>query len=228
MRNIYLAIAGRLANEGPFALATIIDSGGSTPQVPGASALFSRRGLVLGTVGGGALEAEAERRARAALGGGRSVLFRFGLRGEGLEGEEPVCGGEAVILIDASPVSHRDAFLANAGFAAFPPPGRSGDTRPAGVRRARPGSGAAGRRRATEKHRPGTRLSLPGRGYRTVLRENRPVVLRPAAGAPVDGGFDFLEPLAPLPRLLIAGAGHIGQAVSRLAGPTRLRGDGDR
>ena len=52
----------------------------------------------------------------------------------------------------------------------------------------------------------------------TVLPGNRPVVSLSTAGATVDDGFDFLEPLAPLPRLLIAGAGHIGQAVSRLAG----------
>ena len=204
MRNIYLAIAGRLANEGPFALATIIDTGGSTPQVPGASALFSRRGLVMGTLGGGALEAEAERRARAALGGGRSVLFRFGLRGAGLEDDEPVCGGEAVILIDASPASHLDVFLAMRN---------SLRSRRRGVLvtsvRPDPSGEAEIRRRWAEAD------DAPA----TALREDSPVVSRPTAGATVDDGFDFLEPLAPLPRLLIAGAGHIGQAVSRLAGP---------
>ena len=204
MTNIYLAIAGRLAKEGPFALATIIDTGGSTPQVPGASALFSGRGLVMGTLGGGALEAEAERRARAALGDGRSVLFRFGLRGIGLEEDEPVCGGEAVILIDSSPGSHLDAFLAMRD---------SLRSRRRGVLttrvRPRPAGEAELRRRWAEAD-----------GAAAADRpENSPVVSLSKAGATVDDGFDFLEPLAPLPRLLIAGAGHIGQALSRLAGP---------
>ena len=204
MKNIYLAVAGRLEKDGPFALATIIDAGGSTPQVPGASALFSERGLVMGTLGGGPLEAEAERRARTALGSGRSVLFRFDLRGSGLEENEPVCGGEAVILVDASPASHLAAFLGmrdslgsrrRGVLATFVRMGPSGE---AEVRR---------------------RWSEEADGAATTPRENRPVASRPTAEAAAADGFDFLEPLAPLPRLLIAGAGHVGQAVSRLGGP---------
>jgi len=217
VKSIYPAIAGRLDKEGPFALATLIETGGSTPQVPGASALFSERGLILGTLGGGLLEAEAERRARAALATGRSALFRFGLRGDGLEDEEPVCGGEAVILVDASPVSHLGAFLELQD---------SLRSRRSGVllTRVRPGpSGEVEVRRSWVEEGggavPDTGLSCRVEDLETARSENRPVVSRPAAGTPADGGFDFLEPLDPLPRLLIAGAGHIGQALSRLAGP---------
>ena len=219
MKSIYSAIAGRLAQEGPFALATIIETGGSTPQVPGASALFSERGLVRGTLGGGLLEAEAERRARAALASGRSALFRFDLRGEGLEDEEPVCGGEASILVDASPASHLDAFLAML---------ESLRSRRRGVMATRVRPGPSGevevRRRWVEEGAgadPAREWGSPLRveAVDKALSENRPLVLREAAGAPGQGGFDLIEPLAPLPRLVIAGAGHIGQAVSRLAGP---------
>jgi len=216
VKSIYPAIAGRLDTEGPFALATLVETGGSAPQTPGASALFSGRGLILGTLGGGALEAEAERRARAALGTGVSVFFRYELRGETLEEEEPVCGGEAAILVDASPVSHLDAFLGMRD---------SLRSRRRGVLatrvRLRPSGEAKIRRRWVEEGVPVPEGDLPGRAgdIENALTGNRPVVLPVAEGDPGSGGFDFLEPLAPLPRLLIAGGGHIGQALSRLAAP---------
>ncbi len=210
MKSIYPALAGRLGKEGPFALATIIETGGSTPQVPGASALFSERGLVRGTLGGGSLEAEAERRAVAAVRSGRSVFFRFDLRGDLLEGEEPVCGGEAAILVDASPVSHLDVFL---GMRESLRSGRRGLLMT--CVRFGPAGEAEIRRLWAEE---GDDRCRP-KDMETALKENRPMI-SPAPGATRGhDGFDFLEPVSPLPRLLIAGAGHIGQAVSRLAGP---------
>ena len=47
----------------PLDLATIIETRRSTPQVPGASAIFSSEGLLKGTLGGGLLEAEAQKEA---------------------------------------------------------------------------------------------------------------------------------------------------------------------
>ena len=218
--NIYQAFAGRPERDGPLALAAIIETGGSTPQVPGAAALFSERGLVAGTLGGGPLEAEAERRARSALANGRSVVFGFGLRGEALEGDEPVCGGEAVILIDALPAVHRETFLAMRD---------SLRSRKRGLlaTRVRPGgdAGEVAVHRSWIEEGAGTTAAVPWDGpplktpdLAAALRDGLPILSRPdddSGGA----GFDFLEPLAPLPRLLIAGAGHIGQALCRLAVP---------
>ena len=48
-------------------LATIVETEGSTPQVVGASAVFSKAGLVTGTVGGGLLEARVGSVAEDAL-----------------------------------------------------------------------------------------------------------------------------------------------------------------
>src|SRR5216684_1797154 len=47
----------------PFALATVVHTSGSTPQKAGASAIFLPDGRVLGTLGGGCMEAESRRRA---------------------------------------------------------------------------------------------------------------------------------------------------------------------
>src|SRR3954451_11313480 len=52
-----------LGQEQPFALATVVHTSGSTPQKAGARALILPDGRVLGTLGGGCMEAESRRRA---------------------------------------------------------------------------------------------------------------------------------------------------------------------
>lgn len=59
---------GRLSEAGtPFCLASIVDGGGSIPQIVGASALFGMDGLAYGTVGGGRLEEMCRATARELL-----------------------------------------------------------------------------------------------------------------------------------------------------------------
>ncbi|MDH4270946.1 MAG: hypothetical protein OEW18_03105, partial [Candidatus Aminicenantes bacterium] len=66
-RQIYRQIVLRLERKERMALGTIVAAEGATPQVPGASALFSERGLLLGTLGGGLLEADAQQKALPCL-----------------------------------------------------------------------------------------------------------------------------------------------------------------
>src|SRR5436305_3175676 len=56
-------IVTRLDAKQPFALATVVHTSGSTPQKAGARAIFLPDGRVLGTLGGGCMEAESRRRA---------------------------------------------------------------------------------------------------------------------------------------------------------------------
>ncbi len=99
-KNLYTLL--RFLQTGETAVyATIVETEGSSPQVPGASALFSEDGLAAGTVGGGILEARVEDLAKEAMKEKRSMLVSFDLGGE-LEGDA-VCGGRVRILIDARP-----------------------------------------------------------------------------------------------------------------------------
>lgn len=216
MKSTYPELARRLEKGEPLALATIIETGGSTPQVPGASALFGAAGLVLGTLGGGILEGEAQRRAESCLKNGRSHFFRFELRGNNLGEEEPLCGGEASILIDGSPGTYLEAFRALR---------ESLGSRRRGVLVTRVSAGPSGeaalRRLWVEEGAGPEKLpafELP-RGVEDIqraARENKPAVVWTAKSGAGRDEFCFLEPLALLPRLLIAGAGHIGRALARL------------
>ncbi len=60
MKNIYSELLENLGRGKRMALATSVAAQGSVPQVVGASALFSSKGLVRGPLGGGLLEAAAE------------------------------------------------------------------------------------------------------------------------------------------------------------------------
>ena len=190
-------------------LATVVESGGSTPQGAGASALFSEDGLVCGTVGGGIGEARVEALARRALRTGASALrsFDFGKTPE--EAGEAICGGRLRILIDARPERHVAAFVEMSAAV---------QKRKAGLLAARIGrTGDPGRVTVRRFWIP---LGSPASAFAPLrpFSEDLDAVAR--SGAP--GSFSrgagrlYVEPHLPPPRLLIAGAGHVGRAAAHL------------
>jgi xanthine/CO dehydrogenase XdhC/CoxF family maturation factor len=67
MNQFYEQLPGVLAEGRPFAMGIITGIKGSSPQKQGAKALFFADGRIVGTMGGGCLEAEIQDRARRAL-----------------------------------------------------------------------------------------------------------------------------------------------------------------
>ena len=61
MKNIYLQIPDHKNNDSLLVLATVTRTVGSTPQKPGSSALFGKKGLIAGTVGGGIVEGKVQK-----------------------------------------------------------------------------------------------------------------------------------------------------------------------
>lgn len=80
----------------PCALATVIESKGSTPRRSGASMLVRRDGHTAGTVGGSRQEAEIERAALAAIGDGQPRLYRADFT----PAQGFMCGGAARVFIE--------------------------------------------------------------------------------------------------------------------------------
>lgn len=79
------------------ALATIVECRGSSPQKQGAKMLVRDDGTILGTLGGGCIEAEAVQHAKMAMqdGSPRTVPFELTERDGGL-----VCGGSLLVYIE--------------------------------------------------------------------------------------------------------------------------------
>jgi xanthine dehydrogenase accessory factor len=81
-------------------MATIFHSSGSAPRSAGAKMIICSDGSILGTVGGGRLEAETIELAKKVLNTRRSLIQAFDLTGTDAAGIGMICGGEGEILVD--------------------------------------------------------------------------------------------------------------------------------
>lgn len=109
--DIFPEIITVLKNQERAALATIIASSGSTPLPVGASMLVKQNGnTLLGTVGGGSLEADVAQEALKCFAGNQdSVIKEFALN-ESLSGEGMICGGSVEVLIEKMGEEHLSLF----------------------------------------------------------------------------------------------------------------------
>jgi len=92
-------LAGALTATQPFALGIISRTRGSSPQKSGAKALFLADGRIMGTLGGGCLEAEIQDRARRALRTGEPARFDLVLDHDFGWDDGLICGGSVSGLI---------------------------------------------------------------------------------------------------------------------------------
>lgn len=202
-----------------MALATIIETKGSTPQIQGASAIFSEGGLICGTLGGGILEACAEKNALEVLKKRISFLYEHSL--EDLISQEggAICGGIVTILIDASPGKHEDVFRNLKKSLLARKPGILATLIENPSRKDFSLSRCWIREENSLDDLKTPPLSFFRKEIKQAFREKEVNLIKADKKMP-DGfrreGFLFLEPLSPLPQLVIAGAGHIGQAVAKL------------
>jgi len=205
------SLAAERGAERGLVLATIVETEGSTPQVVGSSAIFSSAGLVMGTVGGGLLEARVGSIAGQALVDRKTRLISVRLDADPSDREGAICGGAARVLIDPGVGRDRTVFAKALE----------------GIRKRRPGymitkirlSPDEGDVVSTERvwlavDEP-WHLHVDGYASEALAFDDRE-----APGSPRlykgENGLTFVEPVKPLPRLVIAGAGHVGKAVARL------------
>jgi xanthine dehydrogenase accessory factor len=198
----------------PFAVALILEAEGSTPRRGGARALIDGSGAIAGTIGGGLLEAEAQRRAVEVCRSGKPEIVEVALRGADPKETEPLCGGSVRVLLDPTAPASRAAYRAALEALRRRERGALVTTvrrRPAGIERGGGKEGSEGRdvlSVSTEwlpsERLPAESLSVEGLSTESPLRESLPTER-------------LVEPILPDPRLLIVGGGHIGQALSRQA-----------
>lgn len=103
-QNIYEQLAATAAANRPFALALIAGTKGSSPQRTGAKAIFYPDGKIVGTLGGGCLEAEVQSRALKSLKTGLPSDFEMVLDHDFGWDDGLICGGSVsgVILPHAA------------------------------------------------------------------------------------------------------------------------------
>ena len=217
MKNIYLQIADD-ALKIQMVLATVTRAEGSTPQKPGSSAIFSERGLLSGTIGGGVVEGRVQSASQEALKSGRSTHLTYDLFNDISNKEEAICGGKITVLLDAKPSNSISAFRQLKESIEQRIPGvlitmvTESDSSPLLINRFWMSSEVILDipKEFLEKISPVTE-ELIKKGKHSDFREMKLSL----PGAETESLF-FLEPVFPAEKLIIAGAGHIGRSLAHI------------
>jgi len=100
MLDIYQEISKITAEGGEAALVTVVSAQGSTPREAGAKMLLRADGSIVGSIGGGSVEAQLIKKATEVIKRGQPQRHHFSLVPK--EGEEPgmICGGEMEVFIE--------------------------------------------------------------------------------------------------------------------------------
>jgi xanthine dehydrogenase accessory factor len=214
MDRLYHEIVELSAAGAPFTLATVVHASGSTPQKAGARALFLADGQVLGTLGGGCMEAESRRRGLELIREGEPLLYDLHLDDDFGWDDGLICGGTAQIFlqpmrrVEPAPFAEALALLESGGRGVLATL-VGGTPEAAGATLLVRDDGAASGS-VPEAVRP----ALVAAALQ-ILAEEREEPRRLAL--PDGAGTAYLEPILPRPTLLIAGAGHVGAALAQFA-----------
>ncbi|NPV75472.1 MAG: XdhC family protein [Anaerolineae bacterium] len=100
MKEILESMVGLLRQGESFVLATIFSSSGSAPRTAGAHMIVRSGGDILGTIGGGMLEAQVQQAAPHLFERKKSLVKHFNLTGKDASVLEMICGGQVEVLVE--------------------------------------------------------------------------------------------------------------------------------
>src|SRR5215470_13587918 len=100
MQEVFEAALRAEQSGEPAALVTVIATEGSTPQKAGAKMVVYADGRIVGTIGGGCVEAEMTWRARQAIETRRPQLASCDLTADQAGEDGLVCGGRMQVFIE--------------------------------------------------------------------------------------------------------------------------------
>jgi len=211
MREIIRRLDAALAAGLERIVCQVVETKGSTPQKAGAIMVVDPDGGQLGTLGGGCVENEVKMRAIRRIGRDGADLHAFVLDHDYAWADGLICGGKMTILVKSARGPEALAYFrayqavlgAGLGFteAIVVDPGRLGEA-------------DLGARVLFDARGVPAAAWHAGDAARRIAPAVRPLVDRPRPG--VKGGVALL-PTLPRIRLVIVGAGHVGQAVADLA-----------
>jgi xanthine dehydrogenase accessory factor len=211
MRELVRQVIPLLEQDRPLVLCQVVETRGSTPQKAGAIMVVDPDGGQVGTLGGGCVENEVKQKSLRHLGGSGASLYSFVLDHDYAWADGLICGGKMVIV--SQPFGGPEPL---AYFRALD-------------RAIEQGEGFTETIVVNPEHTAGTALGdrflFDGGGrplaHWTAAPSCEPPIasIRPLDERPkprVDKGIASL-PSLPRVRLVIVGAGHVGQAVALLA-----------
>lgn len=219
MKSIYKYITSPGRRSRHFVVATVLSASGSTPGKPGNAAVFSKKGLESGTIGGGIVEESVSKLIAGQGTHAVSCIYTFNLDEGSGNTENAICGGRVEILTDATLCRNKELIdrlrklIENhipfiIASVIFP---RTGTNVP--IER------YILTREKCDEIPARFRQSIEEEVHRLLKDNGRSLFsLMPARRLPYaeEEVMIMLEAVFPSPHLVIAGAGHIGKAVCRL------------
>jgi xanthine dehydrogenase accessory factor len=211
MRDLIRHLIEALEQDRELIVCQVVETRGSTPQKAGSMMIIDPDGLQAGTLGGGCVENEVKQKAIQQIGGVSAAVHSFVLDHDYAWADGLICGGKMVIL--TQPLRGTVSLDYFRTLDRLIEDGR-GFTEAIVVDGQQEGGLATGTRFLVDGAGQ-TRSSWPAATAPDVLAAR----IMPPAGRPkpsVHGGIAFL-PHWPRTRLIVVGAGHVGQAVASLA-----------
>ena len=191
-----------------FAVALVLKAEGSTPRKAGVRAIIDQTGKIYGTLGGGLIEAETQRRAVEACRSKQPIVFDMDLYGANRAADAPICGGLMRILVDPTAAKDRASY---AGMA------EALRKRQRGVMLTTIRTAAQTEACSQWFPEEAIQSDAPFPGAEKIsscLTRETPELFTVNIRNPEVLTEVFVEPVIPKPLLIIAGGGHIGQALA--------------
>lgn len=204
---------GLLEKGESFVLATILNHQGSTPRSSGARMLIREGGQILGTIGGGLLEAQVISRAPSVFADGRTCVENYALNADMADSMDMICGGNLSVLFEfiVADQNNRKWFgrlnqMAEenmAGLVVTPVPDADGQELPSEKCLLGPDGSIVGKKPS----------SIPDTSalFATYRHLRLPALVR------LGQQKFYIEPMGNRECLYLFGAGHVSQSVARLA-----------
>jgi xanthine dehydrogenase accessory factor len=211
MRDVLRHLIGALEDGREMVLCQVVETRGSTPQKAGALMVVDPAGGQVGTLGGGCVEGEVRQKAARRLGRAGAELFTFVLDHDYAWADGLICGGRMVILAEGLRGPEPAAYLRTL-LAAWD--SGHGCTEAIVLDPARCDADRLGARFLFGPLGEGLASWPSAAAPGAVAEQVEPIAGRPRTAA--RSGVALL-PTLPRVRLVIVGAGHVGQAVAELA-----------
>jgi xanthine dehydrogenase accessory factor len=100
LKQLVEKICGFLEKGEPLAVATILTRSGSAPRTAGTKMIIRSNGEISGTIGGGLVEAQAQKTAGDIFATRQSRRFEFDMTGAQADTMDMICGGKVEILLE--------------------------------------------------------------------------------------------------------------------------------
>ncbi len=218
MQLFFSNLVEELEKGAPLALAILVKTKGSTPQVPGASAIIGKDGLLHGTLGGGLVEEDTLSRIMQSIDSRINFFAEFNLDSPSAADPDPICGGHAMVLVDSEPETDIDLFKMLEESLRSNQPGvlvtavKGNQDQILSIKRFWISQDKVESLPREEKSSVNEGLELDIDLIFQSLNSRKSLFIETSEG----NQKIFYQPVFPDPQLIIIGAGHVGKALSHL------------